>query len=251
MLPRVFLWALFIKEERKKSMKNILVIEDDNDINHLLQMILEREQYKVIPAFSGTEGKLLFDMQSVDLILCDLMLPGMSGEELISYIRSSSKVPVIVLTAKGGLDDKINVFELGADDYVTKPFEPKELLARVKAQLRRMDSFKDDVASNDIKATGTLHFRELVMDLEALTVTVRGEQIELTQREFQILQTMLEHPKKVFSKEALFETIWKQGYYGEDNTISVHISNIRKKIVAITSEEYISTVWGIGYKLNL
>lgn len=243
-------------------MKSILVIEDDNDINQLLRMILTQEQYQVVSAFSGTEGKLLFDMQAVDLVVCDLMLPGMSGEELIPYIRQKSNVPVIILTAKGSLEDKVNLFELGADDYVTKPFEPKELVVRVKAQLRRMNLAEQNItgmtqiepeSSDGKKAEETrkLSFRDLVMDLESFTVSVMGQQIDLTQREFQILQLMLEHPKKVFSKEALFEAVWKNGYYGEDNTISVHISNIRKKIEAVTSEPYISTVWGIGYKLNM
>lgn len=245
-------------------MKQILVIEDDDDINSLLRMILEKEGYQVISAYSGTEGKLLFEMQKFDLILCDLMLPGMSGEELIPYIRIKSNLPLIVLTAKGSLEDKVNVLELGADDYITKPFEPKELIARVKAQIRKMENLRKEngelktesgkvleTKETAISENKTLVFRELTMDLEALSVTVKGVPLELTQREFQILEIMLEHPKKVFSKESLYEAVWKQGYYGEDNTISVHISNIRKKIVAVTAEEYISTVWGIGYKLNL
>lgn len=249
-------------------MSKLLIVEDDNDINQLLQMILKKEGFQVATAFSGTEGKLLFEMEEIQLVICDLMLPGMSGEDLIEQIRSKSNVPILVLTAKGGLEDKVKVFEVGADDYITKPFEPKELLARVKAQLRRMSSFGRENLDGGNKlqedtdnVTGitervensenVFRFKELVMFVDSMMVEVEGCRVELTQREFQILQTMLETPKKVFSKEALYEAVWKQGYYGEDNTISMHISNIRKKIEAVTKEEYISTVWGIGYKLNL
>ena len=261
-------------------MSNILIVEDDNDINQLLQMILKKEGFQVMSAFSGTEGKLLFELEEIQLVICDLMLPGMNGEDLIQQIRNKSNVPIVVLTAKGGLEDKVKVFEVGADDYITKPFEPKELLARVKAQLRRMsgfgrenpegaDKFQEYIEDVESSVTSTvantvecytekegsankvLRFKELVMNVDSMTVEVEGYRVELTQREFQILQTMLITPKKVYSKEALYEAVWKQGYYGEDNTISMHISNIRKKIEVVTKEEYISTVWGIGYKLNL
>ena len=233
--------------------QHILVIEDDMDINGLLQTIMKKAGYEVTAAYSGTEGRLQFDLKQFDLILCDLMLPGMSGEELIPYIREHSNVPVIVLTAKGSLNDKVNLFELGADDYMTKPFEPRELVVRVQAHLRR--SSMDQKSLSETASTETenycLMFRELTMNLDTLSVDLAGTPIELTQREFQILKTMMEHPKKVYSKEALFDAVWKQGYYGEDNTISVHISNIRKKLEAVTTEEYISTVWGIGYMLHL
>lgn len=250
-------------------MAKLLIVEDDNDINQLLQLLFKKEGYQVVPAFSGTEGKLLFEMEEeLQLVICDLMLPGMTGEELIRHIRNISNVPIIALTAKGGLDDKVNVFEVGADDYITKPFEPKELLARVKAQMRRMSGFGRDNKEETInsykgvEATSSdteqernekqiLRCKNLVMNVYSMVVEVEGSSIEFTQREFQILKTMLDTPKKVFSKEALYEAVWKQGYYGEDNTISMHISNIRKKIESVSTEEYISTVWGIGYKLNL
>lgn len=250
-------------------MAKLLIVEDDNDINQLLQLLFKKEGYQVVAAFSGTEGKLLFEMEEeLQLVICDLMLPGMTGEELIRYIRNISNVPIIALTAKGGLDDKVNVLEVGADDYITKPFEPKELLARVKAQLRRMSGFGRNVKEetensyNGGEATSSdsvlsttekqiLRCKNLIMNVDSMAVEVEGKSIDFTQREFYILKTMLDTPKKVFSKEALYEAVWKQGYYGEDNTISMHISNIRKKIESVSSEEYISTVWGIGYKLNL
>ena len=229
-------------------MSQILIVEDDDDINQLLQTLLRKEGYLVSAAFSGTEGALHIQMENIDLVICDLMLPGMSGEELIKMIRMTRKMPIIALTAKGGLDDKVHVLELGADDYMTKPFEAKELMARVKAQLRR-SGFADMGAMQE--ENQQLQIKQLILNTDALTAEVEEVPLELTGREFEILKIMMQYPQKVFSKEALYEAVWKDGYYGEDNTISVHVSNIRKKIEKITSEEYISTVWGIGYRLKL
>lgn len=229
-------------------MSQILIVEDDDDINQLLQTLLRKEGYLVSAAFSGTEGALHIQMENIDLVICDLMLPGMSGEELIKGIRMTHKMPIIALTAKGGLDDKVHVLELGADDYMTKPFEAKELMARVKAQLRR-SGFVDMGAMQE--ENQQLQIKRLFLNTDTLTAQVEDVPLELTAREFEILKIMMQYPQKVFSKEALYEAVWKDGYYGEDNTISVHVSNIRKKIEKITSEEYISTVWGIGYRLKL
>lgn len=231
-------------------MEKILIIEDDIDINRLLEMILLREGYKVVTAFSGTEGELRVSMESFDLILCDLMLPGISGEEFISRVRKAYHTPIIALTAKSDLDDKVSVLGLGADDYITKPFEPREVLARIQSQFRRSQRMKSEMITH-IADSKDLVFRDIVLLPYAMSATVLGEKLELTPHEFAILKIMMENPLRVFSKETLYEAVWKNGYYGEDNTISVHISNIRKKILKITQTEYISTVWGIGYKLNL
>lgn len=228
-------------------MSLVLIIEDDNDINVLIQKLLQREKFNVISAFSGTEGKLLIDIHKVDLVICDLMLPGLSGEKVIEYIRDKYNIPIIALTAKGSLEDKTNVFELGADDYITKPFEPKELILRVKAQLRRMGMLSEKKP----KEEDILKFRDLTIYHDSMRVELTGEKIDLTLKEFQILEIMMKNPNRVYSKDSLYEAISGNGYYGEDNTISVHVSNIRKKIGKVTKEEYISTVWGIGYKLNL
>lgn len=227
-------------------MAKILVIEDDNDINNLVQAVLVKEGFEIISAFSGTEGALRLEMDKVDLIICDLMLPGLSGEEFIEKAREKYNMPIIALTAKGSLEDKVNVLGLGADDYVTKPFEPKELIARVKAQLRRIGMIEKETVDENM----VLQFKDLTLDSASMIAKLNGQKLNLTFHEFQILEVMFKNPKKVFSKEALYEAVWKQGYYGEDNTISVHISNIRKKIQQITNEEYISTVWGIGFRLN-
>lgn len=231
-------------------MEKILVVEDDLDINNLLQRILQKEGYEVVTAYSGTEGALRLSMEEFDLMLCDLMLPGMSGEELIYEARKNKMFPIIALTSKGGLEDKVQVLKLGADDYITKPFEQPELLARIEAQLRRVRFMKDQPDKKE-EENQDITFRDLVLHLESLSATVQDVKLELTTHEFAILKVMVQSPKKVFSKESLYESVWKNGYYGEDNTISVHISNIRKKIAKITPDEYITTVWGIGYKLNL
>ncbi len=232
-------------------MFKILVIEDDVDINKLIVKILKAEGYHVVPAYSGTEGILRTSMESFDLLLCDLMLPGLPGEEVIEKVRQTSQMPIIVLTAKVSLDDKVNVFSVGADDYVTKPFEPRELVARVQAQLRRNTLLRRKKGKKEQEVEPSLTCKELQLFQDSMVVTIQNTKLDLTAREFEILKIMLQTPEKVFSKEALYEAVWKNGYYGEDNTISVHISNIRKKIAKITNQEYIDTVWGIGYRLHL
>ena len=231
-------------------MKNkILVIEDDADINTLLKKILERAGYEAETAFSGTEGRLLLKLNTYDLVLLDLMLPGLSGEELLTEIRKTLRMPVIALTAKAGLSDKVNVLGSGADDYITNPFEKQELLARIQAQLRRAGDYS--AVQADASSPQKLTCRELELYPESHRVLLRGEEIPLTTHEFLLLQLLMANPQKVFSRENLYQSVWNSDFYGEDNAVSVHISNIRKKLAARTDEEYIQTVWGIGYKINL
>ena len=231
-------------------MKNkILVIEDDADINTLLKKILERAGYEAETAFSGTEGRLLLKLNTYDLVLLDLMLPGLSGEELLTEIRKTLRMPVIALTAKAGLSDKVNVLGSGADDYITKPFEKQELLARIQAQLRRAGDYS--AVQADASSPQKLTCRELELYPENHRVLLRGEEIPLTTHEFLLLQLLMANPQKVLSRENLYQSVWNSDFYGEDNAVSVHISNIRKKLTALTDEEYIQTVWGIGYKINL
>ncbi len=227
--------------------QNILIVEDDTDINNLLKKILTRAGYPVHQAFSGTEARLLMSMEKPDLILLDLMLPGMPGEALISFIRSELnwKVPVIVLSAKSGLESKVAALGGGADDYITKPFEPAEVLARIGAVLRRCQP-ETDLAEN----TQIYTYKKLSLNEESRRVTVADEEILLTPHEYDILLILLREQEKVFSRERLYELVWQNGYYGEDNTVNVHVSNIRKKIMARDGEnEYIKTVWGIGFKM--
>ena len=228
-------------------LEKILVIEDDSDINRLLCRYLIKEQYHVIPAYSGTEARLQLKHESFDLILLDLMLPGISGEELITEIRGQSPLPIIVISAKTALEDRVNALRIGADDYIVKPFEREEVLARVAALLRRCNHHSREEIG---KIENNYIFKELTLNPTSREVMVKGNLISLTAYEFDILQLLLQYPDKVFTKEQLYQDIWKTGYYGEDNTINVHISNIRKKIKEFDDASYIKTIWGIGFKMD-
>lgn len=223
---------------------NILVVEDDEDINSLLCKYLERQGYHTIGAFSGTEAKLLMSMHRFDLILLDLMIPGISGEALIVDIRKEFSIPILVISAKGTLMDKVSALKNGADDYMTKPFERDEVLARVEALLRRSTGIRTAALEGNVYT-----FKHLQLNVNSREVLVKDNLITLTAYEFDILLLFLKYPERVFTKEQLYQHIWKTGYYGEDNTVNVHISNIRKKIKEYDEEAYIKTVWGIGYKL--
>lgn len=223
----------------------ILVIEDDTDINNLICMVLKKQGYQVVPSFSGTEAALRLEMDPFDLLILDLMLPGLDGEALLHKLRVEEKkeIPVIVLSAKASLNDKVKLLTTGADDYMTKPFEPEELLARVYACLRRKGKMEP-------VSEQRFTFKNLCVFPEARKVTVNGQEIVLTPHEYSILCILVQAPDKVFSRETLYEQVWNGGYYGEDNTVNVHVSNIRKKLAAADGEnEYIKTVWGIGFKM--
>ncbi|MBS5129449.1 MAG: response regulator transcription factor [Lachnospiraceae bacterium] len=219
----------------------ILVVEDDANINDLLKEALEREGYRCTQAFSGTEAKLLLEKNYYSVILLDLMLPGIPGEEVLKEIRRRGNEPVIILTAKDTIDDKVEFLRNGADDYVTKPFDIKEIVARVEVQLRRR---------GELLCEEELSYHGLKLDKEHFCVMVDGAELsKITKQEFAILELLLKHPKKVFSKEEIFEYAWEDSYMGETKTLDVHISHIRKKIKEVTEKEYIETVWGIGYRL--
>jgi Response regulators consisting of a CheY-like receiver domain and a winged-helix DNA-binding domain len=223
----------------------ILVVEDDEDINCILRRYLERNGYEVVSAFSGTEAKLQLSVSQFHLILLDLMIPGISGEELIKQIRQDKTLPIIVISAKTALEDKINALKNGADDYITKPFERDEVLARIEALLRRTEISPEE--NSEIQDYTWLN---LTLKPASRTVSVKENLISLTEYEFDILLLLLQHPNQVFTKDQLYQEIWKTGYYGEDNTINVHISNIRKKIKKYDEFSYIKTVWGIGFKME-
>lgn len=227
--------------------QKILIVEDDTDINHLLRRILARDGYEVVQAFSGTEAKLLLPMETPDLMLLDLMLPGMSGEELLVQIREELKldIPVLVLSAKAGVETKVSILKGGADDYLTKPFEPEEVLARVIAILRRYGQ-KNSKNLEEEQYT----YKKLNLYPKSRKAVVGDKEIPLTMHEYDILYLLLKEPDKVYSREHLYEQVWQGGYYGEDNTVNVHISNLRKKLSeADPGAEYIRTVWGIGFKM--
>lgn len=222
-------------------MKHILIIEDDTDINNLLYEALTKAGYVCTQAFSGTEGLLYIEQDTFALVLLDLMLPGKNGESLLPLIKQRQSVPVIVVSAKDSLDSKVALLTSGAEDYITKPFEIQELIARVGVQIRR--SSETEQKKDDLK------YKDLSLHAASFSAIVNGNEIMLTKQEFKIMELLLSHPQRVFSKQDIYNYAWDDIYMGEDKTINVHISNIRKKIKAITNTEYIETVWGIGFRL--
>lgn len=225
----------------------VLVVEDDSDINGLLCNILDKRGYSVRSAFSGTEALMCIDQDEYDIVLLDMMLPGASGEDVISKIREKKMMPIIVISAKVDQEDKINALKLGADDYICKPFDINEVVARIEAQLRRYKTFskiEDDISTK-------LKCKDLILDTESKQVFLKGQEVILTLREFSILELLMNSPNKVFTRENIFESVWNNEFLGDDNTVNVHISNLRAKLNKIDSDaDYIKTVWGIGFKLN-
>ncbi|MGL5244714.1 MAG: response regulator transcription factor [Sarcina sp.] len=224
----------------------ILVVEDDADINKLLCNILCKEGYKVRGAYSGTEAKMCMELVDYDMVLLDLMIPGVSGENLIEEIRETKTMPIIVISAKTAQEEKIHALKIGADDFITKPFHIKEVLARVEVQLRRYKQFSIKKEENS-----NLVHKNIILEKESRQVIVKGEKISLTLREFNILELLMSNPNKVFTRANLFESVWNSEFLGDDNTVNVHVSNLRGKISKIDKEtDYIKTIWGIGFKLN-
>lgn len=225
---------------------NILVVEDDADINELLCTILKKKGYVVTSAFSGSEAKMCLEMHEFKLVMLDLMLPAITGEELIEQIRKTKTMPIIVVSAKTACETKIQVLKLGADDFVSKPFDVQEILARVEAQLRRYMVFSNTAAEDS-----RLTYKDIKLDRDMHRVFVKGNEIILTAREYAILELLMSYPNKVFTKANLFEHVWNDTFLGDDNTVNVHISNLRSKIAKVDSDnEYIKTIWGIGFKMQ-
>lgn len=225
----------------------ILIVEDDTDINKILKKILVTAGYEVEQAFSGTEANIYLDRDMPDLLLLDLMLPGISGEELLCQIREKRRcnIPVVVLSAKNALKDKVTLLGIGADDYITKPFEPEEVVARVQAALRRSR------LSADVEYTPEIFtYKNVKLSPNIRKVTVCEKELSLTAKEYELLYLLMQNPEKVYSRESLYELVWQEGYYGTDHTVNVHISNLRKKIKEYdNTEEYIQSVYGIGFRL--
>lgn len=225
----------------------ILIVEDDADINLLLKKLLEDNGYSVTSAFSGSEAKLVLAQEQFDLLLLDLMLPGIEGEPLISMVREKYTTPIIVISAKLGTDAKVTTLRLGADDFISKPFDNEEVLARVEAQLRRSQIF----SKANAREKSVYQHKNCVLDTRSMSAKVNGQPVELTAREYQLLLVFFQNPEQVFTRSALFNKCWEQDYVATDNTVDVHISRIRSKLVVLDREEYIHTVRGIGYRLSL
>lgn len=224
---------------------NILVVEDDNDINQLLCHIVEKSGYVSQSAFSGTEAMIYLEKQDWDMVLLDLMLPGMNGDEILSKIAEQSNMPVLIISAKLEQQTKIDALRSGADDYITKPFDIDEVSARIDSHLRRYRRM------HEFSTNKELMHKDLIINTEAKKAVVEGKVIAFTAREYDILVLLMSSPNKIFTKENLFERVWNEPFYGEDNIINVHMSNIRSKLSKENpGVEYIETIWGMGYRLK-
>ena len=222
--------------------KTILIVEDDANIRELLHLYLEQEGYHIESAQDGAEGLRVFRRVHPDLVLLDLMMPVMDGTQMIRELRTFSKTPVIVLTAKGEVLDKVTLLELGADDYITKPFEMREVIARVRAVLRQMD-----------KSGGAhkLVFDNLIVDKQSYNIIVKGQKLEIPPKEIELLYFLASSPNRVFTRAQLLDDVWGFDYFGDTRTVDVHVKRLREKLQGVSDQWEISTVWGVGYKFEL
>ena len=224
-------------------MDTILIIEDNKDVNLMLAEALIDAGYEVKSVFTGTDGIGEIKNHGYDLILLDIMLPYKSGDEILKEMRSFSEIPVIIISAKDIIGTKIDLLKLGADDYITKPFDLGEVVARVESNLRR--------SHKQVQENKDFHYKDMLLDDSTKRVSVNGIEIELTAKEYMILEMLIKHRGKVFTKANLYESVWQYEYLGDDNAVKTHISNLRNKLKkANSNEKYIETVWGLGYRLS-
>jgi len=227
-------------------MYKILAIDDDAHIRELLRLYIEKEGYEFVPAANGLEGLEKLESAKPDLVLLDLMLPGIDGLEVCKRIHQKSDVPVIMLTAKGEVFDRVLGLELGADDYIVKPFEPKEIIARIKAVLRRSGGH-----SKTESAETKLVFEGLEIDVSSYSVVFNEEELQMPPKEFELLHFLASNPNKVFTREQLLEQVWGFDFFGDSRTVDVHVKRIREKLMPETKEWQLHTVWGVGYKFEV
>ncbi len=220
----------------------ILVIDDDKSISEVVKLYLEKEGYDVFVAEDGADGINKFKAIQPKLVVLDIMLPVLDGMQVCTEIRRIDNTPVIMLSAKGETFDKVLLLELGADDYMVKPFEPKELVARIKAILRRSVQ-REEISEN-------VEYKDLVINISDYTVTFKNEKVEMPPKEIELLYYLATHPKKVFTRQQLLEQVWGFEYFGDSRTVDVHIKRIREKVCG-NDEWNIKTVWGIGYKFEV
>lgn len=221
--------------------KTLLIIEDDSNIRELLRLYLEQEGYTIEIAGDGMDGVRAFKRIHPDLVLLDVMMPQMDGWQVIKEIRSSSKTPVIMLTAKGETFDKVAGLELGADDYITKPFEMRELIARVHAVMRR---FADD------EIPAKIEFDNLIIDKESYNIIVKGVKMEIPPKEIELLYFLASSPNRVFTRSQLLDDVWGFDYFGDTRTVDVHVKRLREKLLGASEKWELKTVWGVGYKFE-
>jgi len=238
--------------------QKILIIEDEEGIIHLLNLYLKDAGYDVVLARDGADGLALHAREHPDLLILDIMLPAIDGFEVCRRIRQWSKTPILMLTARGSENDRIQGLDLGADDYLVKPFSPRELVSRVRAILRRVGGGPEGSETRSVGGTGTaagndsvLHFPGLTIDLPARRVEVGGVEVLLTPTEFDLLALLAKSPGRVFTREILMNKVWGYDYLGDGHTIDVHISALRKKLEANAKQRYITTVWRVGYRFEV
>lgn len=228
-----------VETKEKKTMKKILVVEDDLYIGNMIEELLTLHHFAVTRAYSGSEAVLQYQSIKPDLVLLDLMLPGLSGEEVLAKIKDNG-TPIIILSAKSSKSDRINNLLNGANDYLTKPFDNDELLARIEVQLRNKHQIKSEKITID----------EITVDKSTYQAYVNDHDLKLTKSEFLILALLMSKPNHVFSRTMIFEKIWDCEAIGDEEGIKVHISNLRNKLKEFTNKKYIETVWGVGFKFN-
>ena len=226
--------------------KKALVVEDDSNISELLRLYLEKDGFEVFQAADGGEGIRLAQEKAPDLILLDIMLPVVDGWVVCAEVRKTSQVPIIMLTAKGETFDKVSGLEMGADDYVTKPFEVKELMARIHAVMRRSEG---DAAAHP--AEKKLEFDKLVINLDSYELVVDGKRIEAPPKEMELLFHLASSPNRVFTRNQLLDEVWGFDYFGDSRTVDVHIKRLREKLEGVSDQWSLKTVWGVGYKFEL
>lgn len=228
-------------------MYNILVVDDEREIVELVELYFRNNDYKIFKAYDGIEAINIIDKNDINLAIVDIMMPNLNGYSLIANIRSKLNIPIIVISAKVEGYDKILALDMGADDYVTKPFDPLELVARVNAQIRRVYGYSN---SYEIEEK-LIEVGDLKLDIEGCKLTKNNEEIQLTSTELKIVELFMKNPNKVFTKKNLFESVWDEVYIAEDNAIMVQISKIRDKIEESSKDpKYIKTIRGIGYKFE-
>lgn len=223
--------------------EKIMIVDDDVNICELLRLYLEKEEYNPIIVNDGLTAIEMFNKESPALILLDVMLPGMDGWQVCRKIRTNSSVPIIMLTAKGETFDKVLGLELGADDYVVKPFEPKEVLARIKAVLRRSNTHPTDT-------TKEVRFDKLIINLTNYELRVDGQMIDTPPKELELIYHLASNPNRVFTRDQLLDEVWGFDYYGDSRTVDVHVKRLREKLEGVSDKWELKTVWSVGYKFE-
>ena len=225
--------------------KSILIVEDDNNIADLLRLYLEKEGYQATLAADGTQGIDLYRKLRPDLVLLDVMMPGVDGWGVLRAIRQDSQTPVIMLTAKGETTDKVSGLKQGADDYITKPFEMKEVLARIEAVLRRA------AGDGDKEKPRRLVFDKLIIDLDSFELIVDGKRVETPPKEMELLYHLASTPNRVYTRNQLLDEVWGFDYFGDSRTVDVHVKRLREKLEGVSDQWSLKTVWGVGYKFEV